>query len=166
MIKQKKYYNFKEVSDFFYNILINNSKTFEGLVKQKNILQKQNASGEANISVLTNWISLDEIKDELMCEDYWNDNYLGFGTLIQVSAGHEATSQDAFIVSTSIIQRLKTLLEPYGQGYSIKNDNVEMTIYSIDYASVTDPDNPTSDFAISICRIIGIWKSYKEYNYV
>ena len=161
MIKEKKYYNFKEVSDFFYNLLLENSSVFEGLVEPKNILQTQHGSGEANISILTNWIPLDEIKDELMCEDYWDDNYLGFGCLIQASGGHEATSQDAFNVSTSIIQRLKVLLDSYGQGFTIKNEKIHLTIYNIDYASVTDPDHPTSDFAISICRIIGIWKSYK-----
>jgi hypothetical protein len=38
-------------------------------VKPKNILQKQNESGAANISVLTNWIPLDELNEEVFFED-------------------------------------------------------------------------------------------------
>jgi hypothetical protein len=36
-----------------------------------------------------------------------------------------------------------------------------MTIYNIDYISITTTDNPTSDFALSVCRIVGIWKFYE-----
>jgi len=154
------YYNFREISDFFYNLILEKSAVFDGLVKHKNITQEQNLSGEANISVLTNWIPITELNEfSAMCEDDWHPHYLGFGCLIQASGGHEASSQEAFIVSTSIIQRLKILLENYN-GFSIKNEKMDMTIYNIDFMSVTDPDNPTSDFALSICRIIGIWKYF------
>ena len=163
-MKEIKYYDFKEVSDFFYKIILDNSSVFEGIVKPKNILQTQNESGEANISVLTNWVSLDELKEELMFEDFWDNRYLGFGCLMQCSGGHDRTSQDAFNNSTAIIQRLKVLLDNnYVEGFSVENEDLKMTIYKIDYASVTDPDNPTSDFALSICRIIGIWKFYEVF---
>ena len=158
-----KYYNFREVSDFFYNLLINNSNVFDGFVKHKNITQTQNLSGDANISVLSNWVPLTELNDYVMlCEDDWDDKYLGFGCLIQASGGHDKNAQEAFIISTSIIQRLKVLLNKYGQGFSVSNEKLKMTIYNIDFASVTDPDNPSSDFALSICRIVGVWKSFEK----
>ena len=159
-----KFFDFREISDYFYNLIVENSNVFEGIIAPKNILQEQNASGDANISVLSNWIPITDLNElSPMYEDAWDDRFLGFGTLIQASGGHEKSSQEAFIISTSIIQRLKILLDNYN-GINIKTDKMDMTIYNIDYLSVTDTNNPTSDFALSICRIIGIWKFYEEVN--
>lgn len=161
-MKAIKYYDFNEISNFFYRIILDNCDAFEGIVKQKNIVQKQDYSSEANISVLTNWIPTEELNEYISgFEDFWNKNILGFGCLIQASAGQELNSQEAFNITTSIVQRLKVLLEDYENGFSINNEKMKMTIYNIDFMSITNPDNPTSDFALSICRIVGIWKFYE-----
>ena len=57
-MKHIKYFDFREISNYFYNLIVQNSNLFEGLVAQENILQEQNASGDANISILSNWIPI------------------------------------------------------------------------------------------------------------
>jgi hypothetical protein len=155
-----KYFDFKFVADYFYNLILNNSAEFEGLVKEKNITNKLNAAGEANISILSNWCDISKIENEgMLLEDMWEENLLGFSCLIQIESGHEANSQKAFNLTTSILQRLRRLLRKQ-KNKIIKNNEMEIYIADITFTSGTELENPYSDFSTSFIRIDGTWKYY------
>jgi hypothetical protein len=157
MIKQ--YTDFSTVTDFFYDIVISNyDKYLSKVISKSDIYTSPNPSGSKNISVVTNWIPLSDVSDDLYSFEDGDVAYfptqLGFLTTYTIQSGINGTGQDAINVNVAILQRLMTLLNNclffYNENNPIvKNIRIHRSELSSDY-------NISSDHLEAIVNIYGI----------
>lgn len=143
---------FENIQFYFYNLVRDNISQFDGLLQESDIVTDWRVHGGRHISIVTNWIPVEDIPNVTYTED-WNYNELGFLCSITVQSGHEKNMQTAVEFSVKIMQRLLYLLAR--QLNFRQSIQVDEAIFMVENLETISEIENESDLLISKINIYG-----------